>query len=340
MTQLRTALEENEGYFDTLQQAHDELADRLAELEADHAQILIERKVDAETLQQAHDEVQTLKQQLRTHEGDRAKAEAAIVDLQSQLHQRESSNSRLQAQLDAQAKQSDEENVAHQALMTEVLAKLKIKEERVLELEDLLRDGLERESEYNKLVNAVKLKDERIIDLQNRQTDRQRLVDSLREQSAEKDGKIAELAYRLEEIEKEKKRMEKEAIAALKSISAKDLIIGVLRDKLSTADFEKDELIAKNRFDHKKADEKIQEMEVELEKRQEMIVLANEKEEDRARQVAELKASMGFMEIAQKERENELKEATSIIQEYRAEKTAWENERAEVSRVHLRRQSS
>lgn len=331
VTQLRTALEENEGYFDTLQQAHDELADRLAELETEHAEVLIERKGDAETLQQAHDEVRELKHKVHRHEGDRGKVEAAIVELQGELHRAEAANAILQAELDRVNEiQADIDN-RDQTQLSEMMEKLKIKEDRVLELEDLLRDGIERESEFTKLTNTLKAKDERIIDLQNRQTDRQRMLDSLKETIAEKDETIATLTYRVEELDGEKKRLDKEGVAALKSITAKDLIIGVLRDKLSTADYEKDELIAKNRFDEKKAEEKVQKFNDELQRQMGELESSIRAKESVHLELESLQQSNEALRLSAERSVREADEAVRGIQALAEEKAVWESERAEVS---------
>ena len=87
---MRATIEENEGYFQTLQHAHDQLANRLAQLENEHAEVLVERARDATTLFEAQEATGVLERRLHRNDDERGEAEKAIVDLQKSLHFEES----------------------------------------------------------------------------------------------------------------------------------------------------------------------------------------------------------------------------------------------------------
>lgn len=312
-----------------MQQAHDGLAERLAELETEHAEVLIERGADAATLQDAHDNIRALEMKIKQHGSDRAKAEAAIVELQQNLHAAETELERATVQsaettqsLSAKAEAAEKELAVVKTLLVN-------KEERVAELEDLLRAGLEQGDEISRLKAIIKTKDERIIDMQSRQTERQRSLDSTNETVADRDSTIASLHFDLDAVEGEVKRLERESVAAVKSIAAKDMIIGVLRDKLSTTNFEKDEMIAKSRLDTSKlaeAQEKVDVLGVELETTRSTLKHC-QSEVDRLQN--ELTEIMGRAQANADDR----RQAMESVERLEAERREWEEERASVSQV-------
>lgn len=316
VSQLRTALEENEGYFDILQQAHDDLASHLAELETEHAEMLIERAADAQTLQDAHENVRALEDRVKRYEIDRSKAEVAIVELQQQLHH-------VEGCLDSER----EEKKRALGEIEEINNQLEKRNERVAEVEDLLRAGIEREGEIARLNAIIKVKDGRIIELQSRQTARQKSLDSSNEMIAERDSTIASFKYSLEAAESEAKKLEKENLAAVKSIAAKDMIIGVLRDKLSTTNFEKDELIAKSQLDSTKLGESQIRLKTMEEEMTSLIARTEEANAEVQRLECQLTGTMRRIgDVAVQERQ-----ALEATEQLEAERKEWEDERVNVS---------
>lgn len=342
MTQLRRALEENEGYFDTLQATHDELADRLAEVETEHAEMLIERSGDAHLLQEALDEICQMREVVAKRDDEKAKVERAIVDLQKQLHEAESEVERL----DDLAKEHSSQYAASAAEVQRELQStkeiLQSKEERVAELEDLLRAGLERENEIRRLSVMVKTRDERILDLESRQTERQRQLDISDNTVSEKDAEIASLSFRNNELEEDKSRLEKDCRAAVQSISAKDTIIGVLRDKLGVAAFEKDELLASNQLLQAEAEmRRIEKNSTIVELHARLNRMSKEKEElearktDLEREMDRMKRDAETGEVTLREKEGAARACEEAVAQLKDEKAAWEEEREQVSTAML-----
>ena len=265
VAQLRGALEENEGYFDTLQQAHDNLAEKLATLEAEHVDFTRDRARIAEENEEARNEVHQLRSELLRRATERSQVESVIVDLQRELHLAEDkvARQRIEHQHVVDAKVRELEGT-HSELV-EIRRSLAERDERVAELEDLLRAGLEREGEIARLTAMLKTRDERISELEHRQTERQRSLDERNEVVAGKDVAIAEWKHRVDEGEAEMAKLQKDLKAALQSASTKDMIIGVLRDRQRTAAYQRDEIVAAGLGERQEYEKKQQAMRQELE---------------------------------------------------------------------------
>lgn len=252
---------ENEGYFDMLQIAHDDLAERLASLEVEYAQAqerveqLEQEAADARALRK---EVTTPQTQNGRHELEKSAAQSAIVELQASITKAETE---LASAQDGQTQRSGH----YEAVISTLKDELAIQTARVEEVEDLLKIGIEREAELARLTKAIKVKDERIIDLQTRQTQRQQDLSKLRDEAGEKDGRIASLESRLEESEHDIKQADADLKNALRTMNAKESIIAVLRDKLRTINYATDEKIAKGQMEVKRLEGLLVEAESTLE---------------------------------------------------------------------------
>lgn len=265
VTQLREALEQNEEHSATLQSAHDELAEKLVRLEADHVDFIMNRAGDAEAYEKSRKEILELRSTLLHCATELSKAEGAIVELHRELHLVEEQIAQQNVEHQQALEAKVEELKASHAELDQMRRDLGERNERVAELEDLLRAGLEREGEIARLSATVMTRDERITELEHRQTERQRVLEQRDELVAGKDVAIAGWKYRVKEVEAEAAKLQKDLKAALQSVTAKDMIIGVLRDKQRTAAYEKDEILAAGLGAEKESERKAQAMRVETE---------------------------------------------------------------------------
>jgi chromosome segregation ATPase len=336
-------LEENEGYFDTLQATHGELADRLAGVDKDYAEILIERAGDAQLLQDAYDETVDMRDAISRRKDEKAEVERANVELQQRLQMLEDEIKCLTlSQQECQTTQVEETERA-QAGHSILEQNLRIKDERISELEDLLRAGLQTEGKIRNLSGMIKTRDERILELECRQTERQRQLDENDNMLSDKETEIASLSSKLHELEEGKVKLEKDCEAAIRSISAKDTIIGVLRDKLGTAAFEKDELVAERQMLAADGEQRQKAVEVEVQRLRSELELVKQGHEEaqaeRKEAVEELKRVQEEMKLGSKvldEKKEALLEVEEAIARLEDERVAWEEEREEVSLVEHR----
>jgi len=334
-------LEDNEGYFDTLQATHDGLADRLAELETEHAEIVIERAGDAQLLQDAYDEIVEMRDLISKRDDEKVRVERVIVELQQQLYEADHEIESLTVLAEGCEAKHTEKAEKDQIERCKLELDLRDKQERICELEDLLRAGLETESEVRQLSVMIKTRDERILDLESRQTERQRQLELGDNMLSKKEAETASLSFRMHELVEDKVKLEKDCQAAVRSISAKDTIIGVLRDKLGTAAFEKDEVIAENQLlkasletKQSAGEEEVRGLkrELELQKRDGAKIEAERKEA-----VAELERVMQEIKLNNETSDDDKQEAMRKVEEAVAhledEKASWEEEREQVGQA-------
>ena len=331
-------MEDNEGYFDTLQATHDELADRLAELETEHAELLIERAGDAQLLQDTHKEIEELSVVIERRDFEERRLRQTIIDLQQQLHEAQAEDTLLHRSVsDREAQHVAAASVVQKEMET-ITDLLRQKQERVSELEDLLRAGLERENEMRTLTAMVKTRDERILDLEFRQTERQRRLDQSDNAVSDRETEIASLRFKLYELEGDKVKLGRDCVAAVKSISAKDTIIGVLRDKLGAAAFEKDELEADNQMlqaqaatrEEGKRDAEAK-LRAELEVLRKSILEAEGKREEAELELERAQQASNTIAAAAEQLEQALLKAEQVAAQIDSDKSAWQEEREEVS---------
>ena len=310
---------ENEGYFDALQIAHDDLAQRLGEVEGEHYEMLSQKKQDADTIDGMRVECQALQYRITKQDEEPAEAAHAFAELQRRV---------LNAETQLVA--VDQEHVivlqSYNDQIAKIQRELRKKTDRVAEVEDLLKVGLERESDLARANDQLKAKDERIVELQRRQTTGQREIEPLEDKLADKDSTLADIRNRLDETRANQADLK----AALRQLTAKDSIISVLRDKLRTSSYAVDEVIAKEKMATREALDRVQELEVEKynwedekQKLEKEVIAAlvdvntvTQASEESTKRVEE---SMDALQGAQKE-----------LQYFVDERQWWEEERLEV----------
>ena len=234
LEQQRASKLENEEFVAVLQSAHDDLAARLVVLDAQHSELCLERQQDATLLVEIQEERDRLQASVDKHRRTDERAQIAIIELQCSIIKAEE---RLE---------SAEEDFSHrQRAHTEDLARLEAdveaKGERVAELEDLLKDALSREQELAKLRIRIEARDKQLLRMEHVLDETREEADALRRDTEEKGIKVARQSNQVQEVEEELQVLRKDWKAALRQNTAKDSIIGVLRDKLQTAGYAADE---------------------------------------------------------------------------------------------------
>ena len=199
LAEQQVAMAENEEFCETLQTAHDDLATRLAELEAQHSDLCNERHQDAVTLVALQDERDRLEASVDKHRRTDDLAQEAISELQMSIVKAEQA-------LDTASADYASSRTALEDQISELQATLDSKNARVEEVEEMLRGGLEQEQELAKLRTRIHARDVQLLRVEHVLDDTREEADALRKESEERGIQIARLENRVREVEEDERK--------------------------------------------------------------------------------------------------------------------------------------
>ena len=328
---------ENEEFFSVLQTAHDDLAARLATLDAQHSELCLERQRDATLLIEVQNERNRLQASVDKHRRTDDLAQIAISELQCSIVKAEE-------KLEVAEENFASRHQAHADELGRLEVEIRAKAERVAELEDLLKDGLSREQELAKLRIRIEARDKQLLRMEHVLDETREEADSLRRENDAKGIKVARLENRLTEVEEECEVVRKDWKAALRQNTAKDSIIGVLRDKLQTAGYAADEARAGTATEVARLEKQSKELQAEVGKlRAERAAVEERRSADSAK-IMELEAMLLAAEGEQEEIKHTIEEVEAAAEKARREspadfeneREAWSLEKQQVNLIILR----
>ena len=310
---------------------------------------MTERSDDAKLLIDLQAERDSLKKTVTKHRSTDAKAQEAISELQMTIVE---SETRL-----------EDAETAHTARISELASRIEdleaaitARDQKIEDLEEILRDGLEREGEIGRLQKVLASRDRESSHLQHLLNESRDKLSTSRRDVEDREMELAKLQNRLDHSDELVTVTEKDLKAALRQNTAKDSIIGVLRDKLQTASYANDEKVSTQATeisvlkaeaaakalevrqleeDVRRRDARVKELHAEVERqKQEGRSDLAERIRDLEEEIVAVKADRERLDRRAAESEVAARGAVESTAKFEEERRAWEEEKLEVSLFH------